>query len=170
MASCCGGGAGVAEFIRLKQQLSGQQTVMVAQGANRMVRMEFTGETQGPITFRPNGHEYRGAASPFHRYADVDPNDVEQLVITGKWKVVSQPEPLPPTRDVDTMVFAEVAAAPVVAEKSPAELRAEAAATLASDKDALLAELVDSINETKAAAVVAAPVKKTVTPTKRARK
>lgn len=98
MSGCCGGGAAIQEFIRIKNQIAGEPEPVksIAIAENKMVRLEFIGETVGAITFRVNGHEYRGGNNNFDRYVDAAPDDVEKLVITGKWKIIREPAPAAP--------------------------------------------------------------------------
>lgn len=113
MAQCCGGNGdallaaraaydgtppdtgGLSLNITTKKgRLNGDN--MIVQGAPEQgftpVRLEFTGERQGAVTYRGlNGREYRGGNNPLERYANVHPDDLAKLTSTGDWRVVAVP-------------------------------------------------------------------------------
>lgn len=61
------------------------------------VRMAFTGEQVGAITFfGRDGRQYRGGNNNLEKYADVVREDVDKLANTGQWVVVPVVQPEPP--------------------------------------------------------------------------
>lgn len=87
MAGCCGGNGGALQAAKQVFQNIPQEQGQVFM-SNGKVRMEYIGVERGAVTIHVNGRPYRGADSPLHKYADADPQDVDKLVATGKWRVV----------------------------------------------------------------------------------
>ena len=115
MSGCCGGNGdallaaraawdgtapdtqGLTLHITTKHgRLNGDGT-MITQGAPDSsgvtpVRMEFTGERQGAVTYYGvAGRQYRGGNNALERYINAHPDDVAKLESTGDWKRVSVP-------------------------------------------------------------------------------
>lgn len=101
MGSCCGGNGDAV--LAAKRALEGLGLGQDANGFDAplqsptdvlpsVVRMEFVGPQRGAVTFfGVNGrNQYRGGNNEYDRYADVQPEDAEHLVNSGKWRVVRQ--------------------------------------------------------------------------------
>lgn len=57
-----------------------------------MVKLEFTGTTQGGITYPGlEGRRYIAGNNDLERFIDAHPDDVEKLVATGYFRVVDVP-------------------------------------------------------------------------------
>lgn len=105
MSGCCGGNGGA--ILAAKQalgdmggggarslaQVSGEP---IGQGA-ATVRMRYVGENVGAISFvgTNRSRRYRGGNNPSDRYADVHKDDVEHLVLSGRWVVDVPTVPTP---------------------------------------------------------------------------
>lgn len=64
------------------------------------VRMEFTGERQGAVTYYGvQGRSYRGGNNSLERYINAHPDDAAKLASTGDWKVIGAPV-LPEITDI----------------------------------------------------------------------
>jgi len=77
MGSCCGG-----NIVSLAKDGVGTR------GDGEVVRMEYTGENQGAISFNVQGRVYRGGANALNRYIDALKEHVAYLESTGKWRIV----------------------------------------------------------------------------------
>lgn len=84
----CGNGGKV--IMAAKQVFREQSAGPVASATDGPVRMQFIGQERGAITIHVNGRAYRGANSDLHRFANVNPADVEKLEATGKWQRVQR--------------------------------------------------------------------------------
>ena len=106
MTSCCGD-SGAAGIILQAKGLLGMKNDSVQQSSTvypEFVRLEYIGANTGAISFMVNGRTYRGGRNPVTRYIDARPEDVEHLLLTGRWgrverRAVVPESPLPvPTK------------------------------------------------------------------------
>ena len=87
MAGCCGnGGESILEAKRAIGLLP--QEVKTVDLPNE-VRLEFTGNWQGPVGFQVNGRVYYGAKDDMHRFINAPREDVDKLVTSGKWRILT---------------------------------------------------------------------------------
>ena len=100
MSSCCGGNADTILAAKAALERANgpaaawlPQPVAAANVESPVVRLRFTGPQRGGVTYkgRVSGRSYVGGDNPMDKYADVDPRDVEHLLLLGVWEVVSQP-------------------------------------------------------------------------------
>ena len=100
MSSCCGGNADTILAAKAALERANgpaaawlPQPVQAANTEAPVVRLRFTGPQRGGVTYkgRVSGRSYVGGDNPMDKYADVDPRDVEHLLLLGVWEVVSQP-------------------------------------------------------------------------------
>jgi len=101
MSSCCGGNADTILAAKAALERANgpaaawlPQPVQAANTEAPVVRLRFTGPQRGGVTYkgRVSGRAYVGGDNPMDKYADVDPRDVEHLLMLGVWEVVSQPQ------------------------------------------------------------------------------
>lgn len=59
------------------------------------VRMEFMDVNKGTKQYRVNGREYSGADTPFDKFVDALPEDVQGLLACGVWRVAPMPATAP---------------------------------------------------------------------------
>jgi glycosyltransferase involved in cell wall biosynthesis len=145
MANCCGGGQAGKTIMAAKRSLAGPGGIPMGtengeatqqnNGAplqSNYVRLEYTGQRQGSVTYTGNGNRrYRAGNNPNGRYIDVHKDDVDKLLGIGDFRVVQRapvvekptPEPAPKS------------------SKSEAELQAERAAGLLAAKEQALVDL-----------------------------
>jgi glycosyltransferase involved in cell wall biosynthesis len=101
MPGCCGGNA--EALLAAKQMMQTEVKIMTdmvtSQPGSGMVRMEFTGDWEGPVRFVANGREYHGANTPLYKYFDAPEEDATVLERTGKFRriVFKAPEPVAPS-------------------------------------------------------------------------
>lgn len=148
MPSCCGGDGG-ASMLAAKAAIGfnddfGRSTMddvlNLSEPEPGVVRMEFIGETKGAVTYggngaTPSGQQYRGGAGALDKYVDVQAQDVDWMIRTGKFAVVSptrladkSPKGIPATVDIEL---------PVLTKKAPDEASMEAETeTHVTDADA----------------------------------
>lgn len=75
-----------AGVFRVQKQQTFQQTTGIQE---KPVRMEFTGERKGGVTyFGLDGRQYMGGNNAADKYADVQAADVDKLEKTGVWRVI----------------------------------------------------------------------------------
>jgi len=93
MAGCCGGNGD--EVMKAKQYLglltaASRQEKTMQVGDSGLVRMEYVGLRRGSTTYRKPGltRPYTGGNNAINKYADVHPQDVSILEITGDWRQV----------------------------------------------------------------------------------
>ena len=105
MGSCCGGnGRPIEDAKRYLGLLAPHPLEQLAQSAQQeprgvqepeSMRMEFIGPEVGAISVRcKSGATYRGGNNTHDRYANVLRDDVQFLLDTGKWRIVSRPQPV----------------------------------------------------------------------------
>ena len=131
MARCCGGnGAAILAAKRAAMRAAGESAPVqrITGGNNSMdtIRMEYIGENRGAISFRVNGRNYRGGNNPINRFANAHPDDVEDLILLGRWRRV----------DMVSAPVAPAAPKPKPAPVDPAEalLKAKAEMAIAEEK------------------------------------
>lgn len=114
MGSCCGGnGAAIMAAkqafqgvlpetesgLTIRRTAQGRGAAPVVDTAAPVVRLQFTGQRTGAVTYRGNaGREYRGGNNPQNRFINAHPDDVDKLLATGQWQRVglaTPPAPLP---------------------------------------------------------------------------
>lgn len=152
MANCCGGDA--TAVLEAKRVIEGIQRLLGAGETVEtpaaqvqtsgltpaVVRMEYTGERTGSVTyFGGNGRQYAAGNNPHDKYLDVHPDDVAHLELTGEFRRVPlRPEPSeaavvvpapalsPATVTVEAVLASEPlpAAAPISADIPSAIVRA----------------------------------------------
>jgi hypothetical protein len=83
----------------------------VVEGVMNVVRMEFIGQRTGAVTYNGavgSGRQYRGGNNPVNRFANVHPDDVGILEVTGQWQRVgvplTEPVTLPVEKESETTV------------------------------------------------------------------
>jgi hypothetical protein len=119
-----------------------------ASGPFDPVRMEFTGQRSGAVTYQGapgSGRQYRGGNNATHRYINAHPDDVTALERTGMWRrvgVVLLSEPKTETVKVETPAPANGAKAPEpvivtepVAEPEPVPVAADMSAEMPAAND-----------------------------------
>jgi glycosyltransferase involved in cell wall biosynthesis len=101
MPSCCGGNRAAQEllhnalFSNIPEILEAAEAEIEAPATGirppEVVRMQFIGEQMGATTWKSRDHlrEYQGGREKGYQYADVAPQDVEWLVLTGVWRKVA---------------------------------------------------------------------------------
>lgn len=114
MGGCCGGnGAALVAAkqafqgvlpetesgLSIRRTARGNGAAPVVDTATPVVRLQFTGQRTGAVTYRgKGGREYRGGNNPQNRFINAHPEDVDPLVATGHWQRVglaAAPPPLP---------------------------------------------------------------------------
>lgn len=165
MGSCCGGNSdAVMSAKRIVLDLMAMQApeggpampppdVTTRQDTGLMppiVRMRFTGEQVGAITFfGKSGTHYRGGNNNLEKYADVLKDDVDKLALTGMWEIV----PLPP-REQEQMSQAEIVTPPWLGEnafkdQAPTLAEIQAAMMTAKEQAAIDARDPEPVSITK---------------------
>jgi hypothetical protein len=87
--ACCGGSPQIVKQVQDALQaeagLISSHTGLRAEGGK--IKMEYVGENQAPNgSFNVNGHRYIGANNPEQKYVWAWPEDVEQLVMSARWR------------------------------------------------------------------------------------
>ncbi len=102
MSSCCGGnGSGIIEA---KKRL-GEIQMTIIDAADEIVRMEFIGPQIGGITFfGKNNKHYVGGNNNMERFAQVNAEDVEKLVSTMMWRVVTKQQVIDAVQATNALV------------------------------------------------------------------
>lgn len=96
MARCCGGNGGEViikaknAILRAGELPVSEEGVPMASTSN-LVILEYIGTNVGAIGFKANNRTYRGGNNPRDRYVEVPVEDVQSLVMTGRWRKVEQP-------------------------------------------------------------------------------
>lgn len=94
---CCGGSGNAAQAVKnnyLSTPRSFAEEGEVIGQTVGFVRMRFTGDTVGAQTWRSRINReriYRGAKDGINNYANVHPDDVDFMLLSGVWEVVQQP-------------------------------------------------------------------------------
>lgn len=104
MGSCCGGNGAAAiaakqafagvlpereAGLSIRRTTKGNGAAPVVDTDAPVVRMEFTGQRTGAVTYRGlRGREYRGGNNAHNRFANVHPEDVATLESSGQWRRV----------------------------------------------------------------------------------
>ena len=90
MSPCCGqGGEAILDAKRAIGLIPREAPVLVE--LPNEVRLEFIGAFLGPVAFQVNGRTYYGAKDDINRFINCPREDVEKLVATRKWKVITPP-------------------------------------------------------------------------------
>jgi hypothetical protein len=55
-----------------------------------MIKLEFIGGQEGPITFTVNGRQHKASRMPEHQFIDVPEEDVDALLKTGYFRHVQK--------------------------------------------------------------------------------
>lgn len=106
MCSCGSGGGGVSTQMVASMAIAGMlppefetfspglETLQQYLDAGQMVRVRYTGDSYGAITYRGKvtRTSYRAGQEPAAMFNDVDPRDVEGLLLTGVFQVVQPKE------------------------------------------------------------------------------
>jgi glycosyltransferase involved in cell wall biosynthesis len=151
MGSCCGGNSDAV--MAAKRIVLGLQAMQTPDGTTTLlpdptpatrqdtgilppiVRMKYTGEQVGAITFfGKSGTHYRGGNNTLEQYADVLKDDVDRLEKTGMWEIV----PPPPKQPEFSVPPAEIAMPPNLGEnafRDQAPTLAEIQAAMMKAKD-----------------------------------
>ena len=98
MSPCCGGGNAGKIMLNYRRILLGEKvedekvrSLIEMSDGNTLVRLEYVGENVGSLWFDvKSGRRYRGGKNQMHRYIDAHAADVEQLMASGKWRVVNE--------------------------------------------------------------------------------
>lgn len=99
MAKCCGGNGDA--ILAAKAMLEGAPlaTTDYEVAPEGVVRMEFTGNQVAPVWYHGTGggRRYYAGNNPNDKYHNADPADVDRLLGTGKFRVISRPAVVPVT-------------------------------------------------------------------------
>jgi len=88
MGSCCGGNGDAV--IEAKRRI-GELTMAVVDIEDGYARMEFIGPQVGGMSFFGGmGRKYRGGNNPEEKYERVHKDDVEKMLLSSYWQVVSR--------------------------------------------------------------------------------
>jgi len=121
MAGCCGGGGNTILATKLGTVDGSSVSDMMTPSPAGFTKMEYTGDKKGGVTYHANGRSYIGADDDTLRYANVRNEDVDHLLITGRWRLYTpppspvNPAPIPEQRPAapETLPF------PTVREADP---------------------------------------------------
>lgn len=97
MPGCCGGNGDAVLAAKAMLEGIAPATTAYEVAPEGVVRMEFTGDRQAPVWYHGSGggRRYYAGNNPNDKYHNVDPADVERLLLTAEFRVISQPAVIP---------------------------------------------------------------------------